>query len=83
MLKTNKTINITGSSMIGNTQVVYMNASLSTDGTTRGNINKNITDDSLYESNKIAVRQDMRDFEDLVYAEQDKLDSIITEKVGN
>ncbi|MEG0180775.1 MAG: hypothetical protein RR657_02705 [Peptostreptococcaceae bacterium] len=83
MLKTNKTINITGSSMIGNTQVVYMNASLSTDGTTRGNINKNITDDALYEANKVAVRKDMRDFEDLVYAEQDKLDSIITEKAGN
>ncbi|CEQ08614.1 Uncharacterised protein [[Clostridium] sordellii] len=77
MLKTTKTINITGNSMIDGQVVVYMSASLSTDGSTNGNINKNITNQSLYESNKLEVRKDMRAFEDLVYEEQDKLNAPI------
>ena len=77
MLNTNKTININGNSMIDGQVVVYMSASLSTDGSTNENINKNISNQSLYELNKTEVRKDMRDFEDLVYAEQDKLDDVV------
>lgn len=77
MLKTNKTININGTSIIDGQLVVHMSAILSTDGNTNENINKNIQNQSLYESNKSQVRQDMRDFEDLVYAEQDKLENNI------
>ena len=73
MLKTGKTITINGSSVIDGQIVVYMNASLSTDGTSTENINKNIQNQELYSNNKEAVRKDMRDFEDLVFAEQDKL----------
>ncbi|MBZ6007595.1 hypothetical protein K1514_17015 [Paraclostridium bifermentans] len=73
MLKTGKTITINGSSVVDGQIVVYMNASLSTDGTSNENINKNIQNQELYASNKEAVRKDMRDFEDLVFAEQDKL----------
>ncbi|MGG2466851.1 hypothetical protein ACOV1W_03890 [Paraclostridium bifermentans] len=73
MLKTGKTITINGSSVIDGQIVVYMNASLSTDGTSNENINKNIQNQELYSNNKDAVRKDMRDFEDLVFAEQDKL----------
>lgn len=73
MLKTGKTITINGSSVIDGQIVVYMNASLSTDGTSNENINKNIQNQELYSNNKEAVRKDMRDFEDLVFAEQDKL----------
>lgn len=86
MLNTTRTINIDGTSVINGQIVVYMNASLSTDGSTNENINKNISDQSLYELNKAEVRKDMRDFEDLVYAEQDKLDNTVgtikTGKVG-
>lgn len=86
MLNTNKTININGTSVIEGQVVVYMSASLSTDGSTNENINKNISNQSLYEANKLEVRKDMRDFEDLVYAEQDKLDTAVSEvktgKVG-
>ncbi|GAA0104259.1 hypothetical protein UT300013_08810 [Paraclostridium sordellii] len=73
MLKTSKTITINGNSVIDGQIVVYMNASLSTDGSSNENINKNIQNQELYASNKEAVRKDMRDFEDLVFAEQDKL----------
>ena len=86
MLNTNKTINISGNSVIDGQVVVYMNASLSTDGSTNENINKNINNQTLYEANKVEVRKDMRDFEDLVYEEQDKLDTamaeLTTRKVG-
>lgn len=73
MLNTNKTINISGTSSIDGQVVVYMSASLSTDGTTQENINKSVQNQELYSKNKEAIRKDMRDFEDLVYAEQDKL----------
>lgn len=73
MLKTGKTITINGSSVVDGQIVVYMNASLSTDGTSNENINKNIQNQELYSNNKDSVRKDMRDFEDLVFAEQDKL----------
>lgn len=73
MLKTGRTITINGSSIIDGQVVVYMNASLNTDGTSNENINKNIQNQELYSNNKDSVRKDMRDFEDLVFAEQDKL----------
>lgn len=73
MLKTGRTITINGNSMIDDKIVVYMNATLNTDGSSNENINKNIQNQELYASNKEAVRKDMRDFEDLVFAEQDKL----------
>lgn len=73
MLKTTKTINITATSFVGEKQAVYMSASLSTDGSATGNIVKNIIDQELYETNKVEIRKDMIDFEQQVYAEQDKL----------
>lgn len=72
MLKTNKTININGTSELDGVQVVYMSASISTDGN-NANINKNITNQDLYNANKVAVRKDMSDFEDVVYATEDEL----------
>ncbi len=73
MLKTSKSITINGTSTIEGQMAVYMNASLSTDGSTNASINKNISNQELYNLNKDEVRKDMRDFEDLVFAEQDKL----------
>ncbi|CEN74849.1 Uncharacterised protein [[Clostridium] sordellii] len=73
MLNANKTITISGTSTIDGQIVVYMSASLSTDGTTQENINKVVQNQDLYNKNKEAIRKDMRNFEDAVYAEQDKL----------
>ena len=73
MLKVNRTINLNASSVINNQVVVYMSATLSTDGQTSENINKNIYSQELYELNKEEIRQDMRDFEEMIYKEQDSL----------
>lgn len=73
MLNTNKTITISGTSTIDGQIVVYMSASLSTDGTTQENLSKTVQNQEAYNKNKEAIRKDMRDFEDVVYAEQDKL----------
>lgn len=84
MLNTSKSITISGQSIMEGQVVAYMSANLSTDGNTSECISKNIQNQSLYDANKEAVRKDMRDFEDLVYAEQDKLvKTINTTKEGN
>lgn len=79
MLKINKTINLSATSEIDGQVVVYMNASISTDGTTNANINKNITNNELYTKHKVTVREDMKQFETEVYAVEDSLN---IEKVG-
>lgn len=73
MLNTNKTININGNSIIDGQVVVYMSSTLNSEGLSNESINKNIQNLELYNSNKDIIRKDMRDFEDLVYSEQDKL----------
>lgn len=84
MLNTSKSITISGHSIIQGQVVAYMSANLSTDGNTNESLSKNIQNQSLYDANKEAVRKDMRDFEDLVYEEQDKLvKTINTTKEGN
>mgnify|MGYP000555848047 CR=1 FL=1 len=68
MLKINKTINLSATSEIEGQAVVYMNASISTDGNT--NANK-----ELYDANKEAVREDMKQFETEVYKVEDSLNT--------
>ena len=75
MIKINKTINLNGTSEINGQVVVYMNACLSTDGTTNANINKNISNQELYNANKVSVRADMSAFEEEVYKIEDELNS--------
>ncbi len=76
MLNINKTINLTGSSTVDGQVVVYMNASISTDGTTNANINKNVTNKELYDANKETVREDMKQFETEVYKVEDSLNTV-------
>ena len=75
MLKINKTINLSATSEIEGQPVVYMNASISTDGNTNANINKNVTNKELYDANKEAVREDMKQFETEVYKVEDSLNT--------
>lgn len=84
MLKINKTININGTSEIDGQVVVYMNASISTDGNSSANINKSIANQDLYNSNKVAVRADMKQFEEEVYKVEDELNTpaILSRKAG-
>lgn len=73
MLKLNKNITLTGISMINGVQVVYMNATISTDGAGNSGINKTIVDKDLYNANKKQVRADMTQFEEEVYNVEDEL----------
>ena len=73
MLKTSKSITVTGQSLINGTQVAYMQATINTDGTSNGSITKNITNQELYNNNKADVRVDMDAFEEEVYEIEDGL----------
>lgn len=81
MLKTNKNITITGQSTIDNAQVIFMSASISTDGNTSGSITTTIQNENAYTANKVECRKDISDFQNLVYAAQDEL--ITTDSTGS
>lgn len=72
MLKVNKNITLNGTSEINGVQAVYMSATIATDGNS-ASINKNITNQEVYNANKAEVRKDMADFEEVVYATEDEL----------
>ncbi len=71
MLKIDKSITISGKSMIGEKPIVYMNANISTDGNSNANINASIADESLYSANKEECRKDITEFQNEVYKVQD------------
>ncbi|WP_346880551.1 hypothetical protein [Clostridium sp. UBA3061] len=73
MLKTNKSITLTGYSIIENKQVVYMNATISTDGGNVGSVTRSIQNQELYNANKVEVRADMDAFDKKLYAIEDEL----------
>lgn len=73
MLEVVKNITLNGVSKIDGQPVAYMNASLSTDGNASNNVNTNIVNRELYNANKVQVRQDIADFDEMVYAQEDEL----------
>lgn len=70
MLETKKSTTLTGTIKIGDKQVVYLNASISSDGSS-DNINQTIQDKTLYAANKTEVRKDIAAFTDEFYELQD------------
>ncbi|WP_216697317.1 hypothetical protein [Anaerostipes faecalis] len=70
MLETKKSTTLTGTVKIGDKQVVYLNASISSDGSS-DNINQTIQDKTLYADNKAEVRKDIAAFTEEFYALQD------------
>lgn len=78
MLRINKNITVTGTSEIEGQIVVYMSASIGTEGNVNANINKNITNQELYNANKLIIREDMTAFEKEVYKVEDEINA----KVG-
>lgn len=76
MLEINKNITLTGISKIDGAQVAYMSATISSDGGTGANLNKNITNQELYNSNKVQVRADIAEFEAKVYEVEDELTKV-------
>ena len=75
MLKTSKTVSITGQSMIGDTQVASFNANLTNDGDINM-LTQSIINQDQYAANKTQARKDFSDFQNYVY---DQSDSMATE----
>lgn len=73
MLEVNKNITVNGISKIEGVQVVYMSATIATDGSSNANIVKTVTNQEIYNANKTDVRKDMADFENIVYGIQDSM----------
>lgn len=72
MLKTTRQITLTGNSMIGDVNVVNLNATIPSD-TGVGNINQYVNNAELYEKNKAVVRKDITDFQAEVYEVEDAI----------
>lgn len=73
MLKVNKNITLNGNSEVNGIQVVYMSASISTDGNSNASVSKSIVNQEVYMANKVEVRADMDAFEEAVYKVEDEL----------
>ncbi|MDY4501517.1 MAG: hypothetical protein SPE36_06325 [Lactobacillus johnsonii] len=75
MLKTSKSIAISGRSMVEDKQVATFNANIYEANASGGsdNINMIITDRDLYDANKATVRKDLQDFQSKVWSAQDEV----------
>lgn len=73
MLNINRKTTLNGTSIIDGVQVAYMSASISTDGVEGANVNKTITNQEVYNANKVQVRADIAEFEQEVYKIEDEL----------
>ena len=84
MLKTSKSIAISGRSMVDNKQVATFNANIYEANVSGGsdNINMIITDRDLYDKNKSAVRKDLQDFQAKVWSAQDEVMAESDEKAS-
>lgn len=73
MLRTSKSIAISGRSMVEDKQVATFNANIYEANASGGsdNINMIITDRDLYDKNKSVVRKDLQDFQTKVWSAQD------------
>lgn len=69
MLETNKSITLTGNSVINDERVVYYRAEISPNGS---RINQSVQNQELYDANKTECRQDFADFTDRVYEIDDR-----------
>ena len=75
MLKTSKSIAISGRSRVDDKQVATFNANIYEANASGGsdNINMIITDRNLYDANKVTVRKDLQDFQTKVWSAQDEV----------
>lgn len=77
-LETNKSISLTGKSMINGTQVAFLSATIDQQGNGSDNVSQSIQNQALYDTNKKEVRADIASFQELVYDTQDQLDEEAT-----
>jgi len=72
MLKTSKSITLSGQSYIDGTQVANYSANIDSEKGS-SNINSSIINQVQYDGNKVAVRKDLADFTTKVYEVEDQL----------
>lgn len=73
MLKTNKSVLLTGTVEIDGQQAVYLNANITTETAGNTSANQSITNDALYKANLRQCRADITAFTDLLWAEEDRI----------
>lgn len=73
MLKKKKTINISGSSIINDTEAMVYTASIDSDRPENMTINYYQTNTNVYKANREACRADQAEFEEYAYKLQDEL----------
>lgn len=73
MININKNITLTGNIEINGAPVANLSATLATDGNKQASINRYISNQDLYSSNKAEVRNDIAEFETVVYAVEDEI----------
>lgn len=73
MLKTNKSVSLTGMVEIDGQQAVYLNANITTETAGNTSVNQSITNDVLYKANLKQCRADITAFADLLWAEEDRI----------
>lgn len=74
MLKTEKSISISGSSQINGQQVMIFSANIK-DTTQNASINSSVMNQELYEANKAEARVDLAAFNTLVFENEDALEA--------
>lgn len=73
MLKTKKSTTLTGQSMIGEQQVIYLTASITNESAGNTTINQSIENDILYKTNLAECRADVQAFQAAVWATEDAM----------
>lgn len=73
MLKTTKATTLTGQSMVGEQQVIYLSANITTETTGNTTISQSITNDELYKANLKTCRADVQAFQEAVWATEDAM----------
>lgn len=73
MLKTNKSVSLTGTVEVDGKAVVYLNANITTESAGNSSVTQTINDDALYKANLKQCRADITAFTDLMWAEEDRI----------
>lgn len=79
MLNVTMSKNLNGTSVIDGNVVATMYATIQENGNV--SINKNVVNNDLYIKNKVSIRQDMFDFEQEAYKQQDNTEVTVNDEV--
>lgn len=67
-----KSTALQGQSIIDGQTVVYLSASISTESLGNSSVSQSIQNQDLYSANRVQCRQDIAEFQNVVYATEDE-----------